>query len=42
MIYQWNLLGLCLMVKKDNVPRPYTTVPILFVETFREGIQPQP
>jgi hypothetical protein len=25
MIYQWTSLGLGLMVKKDNVPRPYIT-----------------
>jgi hypothetical protein len=25
MIYQWTSLGLFLMVKKDNVPRPYIT-----------------
>jgi hypothetical protein len=25
MIYQWTSLRLCLMVKKDNVPRPYIT-----------------
>jgi hypothetical protein len=23
MIYQWTSLRICLMVKKDNVPRPY-------------------
>jgi hypothetical protein len=33
MIYQWTSL----MVKKDNVPRPYITVSKLFVGTFREG-----
>jgi hypothetical protein len=42
MIYQWTSLSLCLVVKKDNVPRPYTTVSKLFVGTFREGNQPQP
>jgi hypothetical protein len=42
MIYQWTSLGLCLMVKKDNVPRPYITVSKHFVGTFREGNQPQP
>jgi hypothetical protein len=26
MIYQWTSLGLGLMVKKDNVSRPYITV----------------
>jgi hypothetical protein len=26
MIYKWTSLRLCLMVKKDNVPRPNTTV----------------
>jgi hypothetical protein len=25
MIYQWTSLGLCLMVQKDNFPRPYIT-----------------
>jgi hypothetical protein len=25
MIYQWTSLGLGLMIKKDNVPRPYIT-----------------
>jgi hypothetical protein len=25
MIYQWKSLELCLMVKKDKVPRPFTT-----------------
>jgi hypothetical protein len=25
MIYKWTSLGLCLMIKKDNVSRPYTT-----------------
>jgi hypothetical protein len=42
MIYQWTSLGLGLMVKKDNVLRPYITVSKLFVGTFREGNQPQP
>jgi hypothetical protein len=42
MIYQWTSLGLDLMVKRDNVPRPYITVSKLFVGTFREGNQPQP
>jgi hypothetical protein len=35
MIYQWTSLKLCLMVKKDNVPRPYITDSKLFVRTFR-------
>jgi hypothetical protein len=26
MIYQWASLGLCLMVKNDNVPRPYISI----------------
>jgi hypothetical protein len=31
MIYQWTSLGISLMIKKDNVPRPYTTsAPIRF------------
>jgi hypothetical protein len=42
MIYQWKSLGLGLMVKKKNVPRPCITVSKLFVGTFREGNQPQP
>jgi hypothetical protein len=28
------------VVKKDNVPMPYTTVSKLLVETFREGTNP--
>jgi hypothetical protein len=32
MIYQWTSLGICLMVKKDSVPRPHTTyIYILFL-----------
>jgi hypothetical protein len=37
MIYQWTSLRLCMMVKKDNIPRPYMTVSKLFVGKFREG-----
>jgi hypothetical protein len=25
-IYQWISISLCLVVKKDNVPRPYTAI----------------
>jgi hypothetical protein len=35
MIYQWTSLGLYLLVKKGNVPRPYTTpLSISCVEDF--------
>jgi hypothetical protein len=32
MVYQCTSLGLCLIVKKDNVPRPYITYRIINLE----------
>jgi hypothetical protein len=38
MIYQWTSLGLGLMVKKDNVPRPYITRIVISPEYYTSRV----